>query len=255
MGERPTCPKLQDDNYAIWKWQFTNCLRASRLDSALAGGATAEIDAQALALLGSFLSEDNILKIFSHRTFIGAWQALERCFETKTSYEPQYLYRQLNSYTIESSATVSKGISEMKGIVAKLANLNEKVSDNCFIGAILSALPPSFDIFVTVWKNSSDKNVESFIAKLMAEANSHVTKEEIAMIARHKNSRRKFDKDTCKYCKNKGHWIKNCPNLKTPYDPDRNRKNQEKSQGHQSTNLARTQQSNNGVTDQIDLGF
>lgn len=36
------------------------------------------------------------------------------------------------------------------------------------------------------------------------------------------SDRRSVDKDQC--CKESGHWIKDCPNLKTPYDPDRAKK-------------------------------
>lgn len=51
---------------------------------------------------------------------------------------------------MNTAAEVSSGISELKGIVAQLESPQGNVSDNCLIRAILSALPSSFDIVVTV---------------------------------------------------------------------------------------------------------
>ena len=239
--------KLDRNNYVIWKWQFQNVARAGGLGELFGEGEiTQEKDGKGLALLGSALSDDNILKIVNCTSFRQAWQTIEQCYENKTSYEPQFLYRKLNSFKIKTAADVSSGLSEMRGIAAQLENLNEKVSENCLIGAILSALPESFNIFVTVWKNSQDKSVDSLVSKLMAEANEQVqrsTNEANALVvrARHasrKNSRPKdqnrpqTSKDQCRYCKETGHWIKDCPNLKTPYVP--RRKSQSKSSDDRS---------------------
>lgn len=229
--------KLERDNYVVWKWQFKNILRAKKLEGVLKEDAKDnEMDAQALALLGSALDEDNMLKIINCEKFRDAWRVIEVCFENKTAYEPQSLFRRLNSYRIESASDVSRGISEIRGIVAQLKNLNEFVSDNNLIGAILSALPASFDIFVTVWKNSSDQNVESLVSKLMAEASDQVSKESSetkALAARnYKDSKKKgkLNKDQCRYCRETGHWIKDCKKLKTPYDPNRNKKKPDKNE-------------------------
>lgn len=158
--------KLDKENYVAWKWQFKNVLKARKLSQVFEPVCDEAKMDQALALLGSGLSEDNILKISSCDTFTQAW----RCYENKTTYEPQALYRRLNTFKISSSSQVSAGLGEMQGIVAQLKNLGETVSEHCFIGAILSSLPSSFDIFVTVWKNSAVKDVGSLISKMMAEA-------------------------------------------------------------------------------------
>lgn len=218
--------KLENDNYVVWKWQFKNIINAKGWQKAFdCGNGNEMVGRQALGLLGSALSNENILKIINCGTFQEAWKTIESCYENKTAYEPQSLYRRLNSYKIESAAEISSGVSEIKGIVAQLQNLGETVSENCVIGSILSALPSSFDIFVTVWRNSSEKNVDSLVSKLMAEANDQTLKntEEVKALAAKYKGRARFDKNQCRYCKQSGHWIKDCPNLKTPYDPNRNK--------------------------------
>lgn len=223
---------LNQENYVAWKWQFKNVMKARNLSKVFGEESVSDsTDAQALAILGSALNEENILKIINCITFKEAWKAIEACYENKTTYEPQALYRRLNSFKISSAREVSSGISEMKGIVAQLKNLNEDVSDNCLIGAILSALPDSFSIFTTVWKNSSDKNVDSLVSKVMAEAVDQIKAEPTTNALMVKpDSNKPLEKDQCKYCKEIGHWIKDCPNLKTPYDPERDEKNRKRKQ-------------------------
>jgi len=233
--------KLDKNNYVIWKWQFQNVARANGLGVLFEEGEhPPDKDGKGLALLGSALSDDNIFKIVNCTSFRQAWQTIEQCYENKTSFEPQFLYRKLNSFEIKTATDVSSGLSEMRGIAAQLENLNEKDSDNCLIGAILSALPESFNIFVTVWRNSEDKSVDSLVSKLMAEANKQMqrsTNEANALVVRARGAgkynsrpkdknRKQAPRDQCRYCKETGHWIKDRPNLKTPYV--RRHKNQSK---------------------------
>lgn len=229
--------KLDKDNYVVWKWQFQNVLRAEKLTKVFTPGQEeSDQSNQALALLGSALSEENILKIINCTKFIDAWTTIERCHENKMTYEPQELYRRLNSFKINTASEISSGLSEMQSIVAQLKNLNKTVSDNCLIGAILSAIPSCFDIFTIVWKNSSNNTVENLIAKLMAEAGEQSIEEREetkALVARRNEAkiRGSLEKDQCRYCKEKRHWIAECLNLKEPYDPGRNKKNRSKNQG------------------------
>lgn len=64
----------------------------------------------ALALLSSTMNEENTRKIINCENFKDAWETIGKCFENKTTYEPQALYRRLNSYKINSASEVSSGI-------------------------------------------------------------------------------------------------------------------------------------------------
>lgn len=166
--------KLERNNWVVWKWQFNNCLVAKGYKVRV----TIANSNAALALLGSALSEENLMKIINCTNFDQAWTVLEATYENKTTYEPQALYRRLNSFKISSASEVSAGISEIKNIVAQLLNVGETVSNNLQIGSILSALPSSFDIFTMVWKNSAKNDIDDLITKFMAEAAEQTAKQD-----------------------------------------------------------------------------
>lgn len=145
----------------------------------------------------------------------------------------------------------------MRGIVAQLTNLKEPVSENCLIGAILSALPESFGVFIMVWKNSNNSSVDDLVSKLMAEAHDQISKEkneDTALAAegyrKGKGGSEEYDKDQYAYCKEKRHWIRECPNLKEPYDSIYRRKG-EKQDNKQSS----TSKDKDSTTDVKELAF
>lgn len=118
--------------------------------------------------------------------------------------------------------------------MAQLKNLGEEVSDNCLIGAILAALPDSFEIFITVWMNSPNQNVDGLVSRLMAGAKDQIQKisdELNALAVRLRNQKSRFNGDTsedqCRYCKEMGHWVRSCPKKKKsgPTDNSRRHKN------------------------------
>ena len=73
--------KLTGDNYVPWKWQIFNILKSRKLSEVLVNDKVeSEVDGKTMALLGSSLSEENILKIVNCETFYAAWKSIEACF-------------------------------------------------------------------------------------------------------------------------------------------------------------------------------
>jgi len=74
--------KLDRDNYVVWKWQFVNVAKAQKMSRLFEQGAVSEeLDDKGLALLGSALSEENMLKIINCTNFRQAWNTIQLCFE------------------------------------------------------------------------------------------------------------------------------------------------------------------------------
>lgn len=231
MGEKDyKITVLENNNYVTWKWHITTILKAKDLyDQLNYVGEPTQKNQKALALFGSTLSQENQLRVSSCNK--EAWETIEKCYENKTSYEPQALFQKLNTYKISRASEVSKGLSEITGIVTQLKNLGEQVSDNNLMGAILGALPSTFEVFKTVWRNGStaDRTVDNLVTRLMSDASEIAAKEESegetkALVLKHfkrfnKKQPRSNDispakkEGNCKYCKEAGHWIRECPAL------------------------------------------
>jgi len=137
-----------------------------------------EVDGYMLSLLGSCLSDDIILKVVDCVTFREAWKVLQQCFEKKTIYEPISLYRELCKLKANSTSEVSACLSEVKRIFSQLKNPGETVSDKLMIGTMMSALPESYETFLTVWTTGSDQSFDDFHCKLMSETEDQLLRHE-----------------------------------------------------------------------------
>lgn len=178
--------KLEDDNYHAWKWQFRNVLTALKLEHTLSSVSTVSYDEdrQAMALLGSSLSEDNIIKIDHCENFLEAWNTIAKYQSKKIEIRlfrkeaKTLLHARLSSPKIKSAQEVIQWLSEITGIVALLKKLDENVSDERLIKVILDALPNSFDNFLMDWWRSSDEDADTLVFEVMAEAYKQIKKEQ-----------------------------------------------------------------------------
>lgn len=73
--------KLCEDNYVTWKWQVENVLKAKSIHVAIIGRRVDEANRQALALLGSALSQDNMALVVGCDNAFDVWKRLEIIFE------------------------------------------------------------------------------------------------------------------------------------------------------------------------------
>lgn len=164
--------KLEKHNYTIWKIHTTNVLQVKDLYEAVQYETPDTIkERQARALLTSALSEDNQMKVINCVSAHKIWKRLEALYENKSSFERENLLNKLHSYKIRSAKDISKSVSEMENIAAKLRLLGENVSDESIMSAVLRALPPQFKTFITVWKgtSSAERTIENLLTRLMAE--------------------------------------------------------------------------------------
>lgn len=164
---------LKDDNFGIWKWSLKYNLKSQSLYECLVNPSTAtqeQLDATMFEII-STISDKIKIRVAHCKGPKELYQAIEALYSNKTSFQITDLHMKLSTFKFKSSEHISEGLSHVQGIVAKLKNLDEKVSDHMIEGVILSALPSSFRTFITVWKglNSNERTLNNLMNRLMAE--------------------------------------------------------------------------------------
>jgi hypothetical protein len=257
---------LEKHNYTIWKAHTKNVLEAKGLLPAIeAELPNSTREKQARALLTSALNSDNQMKVINCDSAFKIWKRLEAIYENKSSFEKENLLNKLHSFRISSSREISSGISQMETIAAKLRLLGEQVSDDSLMSAILRALPRQFSTFITVWKGTAaaERTIENLLTRLMAEVEDSEPRES-ALYSKHfrkprnaPRSPRQFAKtaptnpkanDVCRHCGKKGHWKKDCYQLKNLQASNQGRsspRNQQRRNNYRKSNSKPNRQRTN----------
>lgn len=164
---------LDSTNYTIWSQHTKNVLEAKGLLDAVKDDAKVDvnIECQARAILTSSMNADNQMKVINCKTAFKIWTRLKSIYSNTSSFQKENLLNKLHSYKISSTAEISQGISEMESIAAQLGLLNEVVSNESLMSAILRALPRNFKTFITVWKGTpaAERTIDNLLTRLMAE--------------------------------------------------------------------------------------
>ncbi|KAL0283836.1 UNVERIFIED_CONTAM: hypothetical protein Sangu_2865700 [Sesamum angustifolium] len=140
----------------------------------------------------------------------------------------------------EGSSVQEHGV-KMLSLVEKLEDLKAELENNTYIDVILQSLPPSYDPFIVNFNmNGLEKGGLTFKAKGKKvgrwKRNKGKAKAKIIIVAKDaksapvapvemgKGKRRMGTQqqlranDICAYCREKGHWKRDCPNLSSNQD-------------------------------------
>ncbi|CAN6677669.1 unnamed protein product [Malus baccata var. baccata] len=165
--------KLQDDNFTKWSYQFQSVLRGYDLFEFFTGeyqcpskyfvstetGVTKEItteykewvkkDLALLSLLIATLSDEAMDHIVGCKTSQEAWECLHERFASVSVVRVKQLKSEF--HTIQKGTdSVDKCLLRLKAIRDQLVYAGEKITDNDFIIAAISGLPPEFEVIKTV---------------------------------------------------------------------------------------------------------
>ncbi|CAA7014375.1 unnamed protein product [Microthlaspi erraticum] len=160
-------------DFGMWKYKLLGQLEIQGLSEVLQDGATLYrksekqeegsepvLDPIKVArnvrvknLLGSCLSDVILRKIMHEETALGMWKALENDYQTKSLPNRIYLKQMFASYK-----TIEENLDSFLKLIADLASLNIKISDEDQAIQVLSGLPPPYEPLVHTLKYGMGKD-------------------------------------------------------------------------------------------------
>lgn len=174
---------LNEENYAGWKFQMKQVLKSKNLWRFIEQPSEDPRAEQAMTMIITSISYENLLKVINCKDAYGTWKALESIYENKSSSEKQMLLAQFHSFKITSARDISKSLSQIQEMAARLKALDAAVDDDTVMSIILNALPPSFNLFKTSWNlfNADQKELNKLISCILVEAGNMKQPEEKAL--------------------------------------------------------------------------
>ncbi|CAN6581481.1 unnamed protein product [Malus baccata var. baccata] len=165
--------KLQEDNFVKWSYQFSSVLRGYDLFDFFngesqcppkycitsEGGVTNEIsmaykqwvqkDLALLSLLVATLSDEVMDHVIGCKTAQEAWENLQDRFSSVSVVRINQLKTEFHTAQ-KGNDSVDKFLLRLKVIKDQLISAGERITDNDLMIAVLSGLPPEFEVIKTV---------------------------------------------------------------------------------------------------------
>ena len=190
------------------------------------------INRLACGTIRSCLSREQKYTFMKETSASKLWQALENKFMKKSSQNQLYLKKKLFRFEYHSGTTINNHITAFNQLVADLQNLDETFKDEDLALMLLASLPDEFDHLITTLLHGQD-NVSLDVVctalygyetrKKDKKESRFVAAEALAARGRQQDSKKgrrgrsksrgRPGKDECAFCREKGHWKKNCPKL------------------------------------------
>ncbi|KAK5773311.1 hypothetical protein PVK06_049617 [Gossypium arboreum] len=158
------------------------------------------------------------------------WDTLEEKFLTKSLENRLYMKKKLYRFTYAPGMSMNDHVNSFNKILADLLNLDEKFEDEDKALLLLNSLPDEYDHLTTTLLHGKDTitfdavysalyrsktrkkdkrdHRDTTAEVLTVRGRSHSSKS-----GRRGKSKGRPAKDECAFCREKGHWKKNCPKL------------------------------------------
>lgn len=166
---------------------------------------------------------------------------LESLYASQSRNMDYEILRDLFECKLQEGGNVSNHVLKMMGLFKRLATTGTKLSENISVNLILDSLPRSFKTFI-VWFNHTEVSVPELHNMLMT-YETLATNDKVPMVSsstKHANSKgnnkqkrknkafdvaaleprggthkkSKLTKDECLFCREKGHWKRDCAKFK-----------------------------------------
>lgn len=188
-----------------------------------------KLEGMAQSAIVCALSEQVQCLIRTCETAKSMWDKLESVYGHKSETSTHLLSQQWYQLKKEDNETISTYVSKVQDLAHRMSELGDKVSDPMVMTKILLTLPDDYDHFCTAWESTAaaERTLINLVSRLvMEETRKDVRQaggEGDALAARRfrpTGKKTKTKPDTlnkpprrpglCNYCKNPGHWIKDC---------------------------------------------
>jgi transposase InsO family protein len=220
--------KLDGTNYHVWKFKMQLILEDKDLFGVIDGtdvkpekaDAVAEWvkrDKKARVTICLALSDSVLATVRSCETAVSVWEKLASVFESKSLVNRLFMRRKLLTMKMSEGDALSTHINMLKTLAEQLAAIGAQTSEEDLVMTLLMSLPPSYEHFITALEsvNESELTYDYVVAKLLnfdlRKKENGAPSGESALVMQHKSDPSKF---ICFYCKESGHFKKDCPKLK-----------------------------------------
>ncbi|XP_073811912.1 uncharacterized protein [Musca autumnalis] len=232
---KPRFAKLNNSNYANWKFRIELLLRKQNLWKKVIEGSrpqenrgqagiivnAAEIsdwedkDDEARGTIGLLVMDDQLCHIRHLKTAKETWNALKEYHERNTLTNKVFLMRSICSLKLEEGGDAVSHINDMNDLFTKLRDIGEEaLTDKWSAAMLLSSLPESYDTLITSLESRKEEEItfafvqQRVIAEFERRLHANgVSNDAVMKVADNSNK-------TCFFCKKPGHQKKNCAKYK-----------------------------------------
>lgn len=235
--------KLDGKNFQMWKFGVTFLLESQGLTE-FVDGTTVEPDATrhpeefkkwkknssktAVHLLTS-VEQSLHVNLINCSTPKAIWDKLHSLYSDSSEDAKQSAWQQFYEFKIKEGECIVTQIEVFEAICKKLESANEKLSEASIMSKILNSLPSRFSTFTMAWECTSkdERKKENLIARILKEekrltGSDSVEDSQMALQInaikidpdKKKMKGKKIEdlkkRTKCNYCKEKGHWAREC---------------------------------------------
>lgn len=222
-----TIEKLKDcETYQLWKFQVTIFFKANGLYGIIDGSNEhprekdwEKRDAQAQKIIIQTVDKVLLTQLITCQTAKEMYEKICEIFDGSENRKKGQLMQDFFNYKFNSSLDMQTNLAHIETTVYRLKQLQQTIDDEMVMSRILSALPHTYDYFITAWESTQveEKHLKNLISRLIKEEEKQNQNKDVPVAF--KTSEMKTSKPTrtqnskkCFRCNKNGHFAKNCKN-------------------------------------------